>query len=75
MPDGFTSAAELEADLTQANERLATLAPEARYWVGETSGHYVQQDQPELVIEAIRQVVTGVREPDTWTSLDSCCES
>ena len=73
LPDGFTSAEELEDYLTRANEQLATLAPDARYWVGETSGHYVQQDQPDLVIEAIRQVVTGVREPDTWTSLESCC--
>ena len=72
-PDGFTSAVELEGYLTSANEQLATLTTDARYWVGETSGHYIQQDQPELVIEAIRQVVTGVREPDTWTSLESCC--
>ena len=74
VPEGFTSAAEMEDFLTAANEQLATLATDARYWVGETSGHYVHQDQPELVIEAIRQVVTGVREPDTWTSLESCCE-
>ncbi|HET9661044.1 MAG TPA: alpha/beta hydrolase [Thermomicrobiales bacterium] len=73
VPDGFTSAAELEDFLTKANEQQATLAPDSRYWVGETSGHYIQQDQPELVIEAIRQVVTGVREPDTWSSLESCC--
>jgi pimeloyl-ACP methyl ester carboxylesterase len=73
VPDGFTSAAELEEYLTGANEQLATLTTDARYWVGETSGHYIQQDQPELVIEAIRQVVTGVREPETWTSLESCC--
>ena len=72
-PEGFT-AESLEGVLTGANEQLATLAPDARYWVGQTSGHYVQQDQPELVIEAIRQVVTGVREPDTWYSLESCCE-
>ncbi len=73
VPEGFTSAAELEGFLTAANEQLATLAPDARYWVAATSGHYVHQDQPELVVEAIRQVVTGVREPDTWTSLESCC--
>ena len=73
VPEGFTSAAEMEGYLTAANEQLATLATDARYWVGATSGHYVHQDQPELVVEAIRQVVTGVREPDTWTSLESCC--
>ncbi len=72
-PEGFT-AESLEGFLTGANEQLATLAPDARYWVGQTSGHYVQQDQPELVIEAIRQVVAGVREPDTWSSMERCCE-
>jgi len=73
VPEAFTSAAQLEDFLTSANEQQATLAPDGRYWVAETSGHYVHQDQPELVIEAIRQVVTGVRDPDTWTSLESCC--
>lgn len=74
VPEGFTSAAEMEDFLTAANEQLATLATDARYWVGATSGHYVHQDQPELVVEAIRQVVTGVRSPDTWYSMESCCE-
>ena len=37
------------------------------------SGHDIHQDQPELVIEAIRQVVEGVRHPDTWEDLASCC--
>ncbi len=73
VPEAFTSAAQLEDFLTSANEQQATLAPDGRYWLAETSGHYVHQDQPELVIEAIRQVVTGVRDPDTWTSLESCC--
>lgn len=71
-PDGFT-ADTLDDALTQANRRLATLVPNARYFTGAESGHYIQQDQPELVTEAIRQVVTGVREPDTWYSLQSCC--
>ena len=65
VPEAFTSAAQLEDFLTSANEQQATLAPDGRYWLAETSGHYVHQDQPELVIEAIRQVVTGVRDPDT----------
>ena len=33
------------------------------------SGHDIHQDQPELVIEAIRQVFAGVRNPDTWYDL------
>jgi hypothetical protein len=37
------------------------------------SGYDIHQDQPELVIEAIRQVVVGVRHPVIWYDLTSCC--
>ena len=69
---GFTSA-ELEAFLLAANEQQATLVPNARFTVATESGHDIHQDQPELVIEAVRQVVAGVRNPDTWYDLASCC--
>jgi pimeloyl-ACP methyl ester carboxylesterase len=52
---------------------LATLVPNARFTVARQSGHAIQQDQPALVIEAIRQVVAGVRDRDTWYDLSSCC--
>jgi pimeloyl-ACP methyl ester carboxylesterase len=70
---GLTSD-ELEASLREANDDLATLVPNARLIVASESGHDIHQDQPELVVEAIRQVVTGVRNPDTWYDLTSCCE-
>jgi pimeloyl-ACP methyl ester carboxylesterase len=69
---GFTSEA-LESVLRAANEDLATLVPKARFFVASESGHDIHQDQPELVIEAIRQVVTGVRALDAWDALTSCC--
>jgi pimeloyl-ACP methyl ester carboxylesterase len=69
---GFTSA-ELEAYFLTANEDLATLVPDARFFVAAESGHDIHQDQPELVTEAVRQVVAGVRNPDTWYALTSCC--
>ena len=47
---------------------LATLVPGARFVVARQSGHYIQVDQPELVIEAVRQVVEAVRDPDTWAT-------
>jgi D-alanyl-D-alanine carboxypeptidase len=72
-PEGFTSAEEVEAILQAANADLATLAPRARFTVAGKSGHDIHQDQPELVTEAIRQVVEGVRHPDTWYDLVSCC--
>jgi hypothetical protein len=32
------------------------------------SGHYIQLNQPDLVITAIRQVVDAVRDPSTWST-------
>jgi pimeloyl-ACP methyl ester carboxylesterase len=75
LPDnaqGFT-AEELETLMQAQYKDLATLVPNARFTVASESGHDIHQDQPELVIEAIRQVVTGVRSPDTWYSLAACC--
>jgi hypothetical protein len=69
---GFTTA-EWEALQQASHENLATLVPQARFSVASESGHDIHQDQPELVTEAIRQVVTGVRNPDTWYDLTSCC--
>jgi pimeloyl-ACP methyl ester carboxylesterase len=52
---------------------MATLVPNARFFVAKDSGHDIHQDQPELVTEAIRQAVAGVRDRDTWYDLKSCC--
>ncbi len=70
--EGFSSTA-LEAVLRAANANLAALVPNARYFVATESGHYIHQDRPELVTEAIREVVAAVRRPDTWYDLKSCC--
>jgi pimeloyl-ACP methyl ester carboxylesterase len=69
---GFTTK-ELEGFLLAANEAQAALVPNARFWMAAESGHDIHQDQPELVIEAVQQVLEGVRSPDTWYSLASCC--
>ena len=63
----------LEWVLRAAKEDLATLVPNARFFAAKDSGHDIHQDQPELVTEAIRQVVTGVRDRATWYDLASCC--
>jgi pimeloyl-ACP methyl ester carboxylesterase len=52
---------ELQAD-------LAGLVPNARHVIATQSGHYVHQTEPELVVEAIRQVVAAVRDPSTWAT-------
>ena len=69
---GFT-AAEFEGYVRAESEAKAALVPNARYSVASESGHDIHQDQPELVIEAVRQVVEGVRNPDTWYDMRSCC--
>jgi pimeloyl-ACP methyl ester carboxylesterase len=69
---GFSPEA-LDGAWRAAQERLATLVPRARYTVASESGHYIQLQQPALVIEAIRQVVAGVRDRATWYDLASCC--
>jgi pimeloyl-ACP methyl ester carboxylesterase len=53
--------------------RLAATVPGARHFVATDSGHHIPTQQPAPVIEAIRQVVEGVRHPDTWTDLVACC--
>jgi pimeloyl-ACP methyl ester carboxylesterase len=58
-----------------AENDLALLVPRARFFLAKDSGHFVQLDQAELVTEAIRQVTEGVRNPDTWNDLVSCCAS
>ena len=76
VPDDMPNFApgELEEILQSTNRWLATLVPNGRFWLASESGHDIHQDQPELVIEAIQEVLEGVRSPDTWYSLESCCQ-
>ena len=70
---GFTSE-ELEPLLFAANQAQAELVPDARFFHAKESGHDIHQDQPALTTEAIRQVIAGVRSPDTWYQLTACCK-
>ena len=47
---------------------VAGLVPGGRRVTAVRSGHHVQQDQPGLVVAAIRQVVDSVRDPATWAT-------
>ncbi len=44
-----------------AQERLARLAPNARHITNTNSGHEIHKEQPQLVVDAIREVVEAVR--------------
>jgi pimeloyl-ACP methyl ester carboxylesterase len=71
LPSGLLEA---QADAARSGQaQLAALVPDARHVIATESGHYIQLEQPALVIEAIRQVVEGVRHPNTWSDLVSCC--
>jgi hypothetical protein len=52
---------ELQAD-------LAGLVPNGRHVVAQQSGHNVHQTEPEVVVDAIRQVVEAVHDPSTWAT-------
>jgi pimeloyl-ACP methyl ester carboxylesterase len=50
-----------------AQDELATLVPSAKHKTATKSSHYIQAQEPQLVIDAIKQVVEAVRNPATWT--------
>ena len=69
LPADFPGA--LESAWKAAQEKLAALVPNARHIVATKSSHYVQIEQPALVIEAVRQVIGAVRAPSSWTVLSA----
>ena len=52
---------ELDAAQKEAQEKLAHLVPNAKHITDTNSGHEKHKEQPQLVIDAIRQVVDAVR--------------
>ncbi len=63
----------MEQIMLAMNYDLATLVPNARLGIASQAGHNIHQEQPALVMEAIRQVVAGVRDRATWYDLATCC--
>jgi pimeloyl-ACP methyl ester carboxylesterase len=51
-----------------SQDALATLAPNAKHKIATKSSHYIQAQEPQLVIDAIKQVVEAVRNPSAWTT-------
>ena len=66
-PPSYPAAA-LEAVWLLLQENLAALTPNSRLVVAGQSGHFIPGDQPDLVIDAIRQVVDAVRDPSMWAT-------
>ena len=65
LPTDFPGA--LESAWKAAQEKLAALVPNTRHIVATKSSHYVQVEQPALVIETVRQVIDAVRASSSWT--------
>src|SRR5437762_6709760 len=66
LPADFPGA--LDKAWHAAQDELATLAPNVRHMVATKSAHYIQVQEPQLVVDAIKQVVEAVRNPPTWTA-------
>ena len=49
----------------EAQANLAALVPGARHVINTDSGHEIHKDQPQLVLDSIRDVVAAVREGKT----------
>ena len=64
FPPGL-SAEELDVVWYQLQRQLAQLVPGARQIIAANSGHYIQLDRPQLVIDATRAVVDAVRNGET----------
>jgi pimeloyl-ACP methyl ester carboxylesterase len=47
----------------QMQKELAQLSTRSTHVIAKNSGHYIQLDHPDLVIEAVRKVVDQVRQP------------
>jgi pimeloyl-ACP methyl ester carboxylesterase len=59
-PDAF------ERGWREGQNRLALLLPDARHEIAARSDHYVQLEQPDLVIAAVKAVIDAARDPSSW---------
>jgi pimeloyl-ACP methyl ester carboxylesterase len=62
VPAAFSAEA-FERAWHDGQDRLAALLPHAKHVIAKDSDHYVQVEQPALVIDAVRDVVDAVRDP------------
>jgi pimeloyl-ACP methyl ester carboxylesterase len=53
-----------DAAQKQAQEKLSKLVPDAKHITNTNSGHEIHKEQPQLVIDSIRNIVDAVR--DRW---------
>jgi pimeloyl-ACP methyl ester carboxylesterase len=61
IPVSVISSGDQSASVYEAHDALARISTRGRHIVASNSGHWVQLDAPELVIDTIRDVVDVVR--------------
>ena len=62
---GFPAmAAQGEKLRLEMQDALARLSSRSKHIIAEKSGHYIQRDQPDLVIDSVRQVLEATRTSD-----------
>jgi pimeloyl-ACP methyl ester carboxylesterase len=61
LPGDYTGA-EFLALHDELQARLVQLSPNAQHVIAHNSGHFIQQDEPALVVEHILGVVKAARE-------------
>ncbi len=66
LPADFPAA--LNSAWHTGQDALAALSPNAKHTIATKSAHYIQIQEPQLVVDAIKQVVEAVRNPSTWTT-------
>ena len=54
-------AAARDAIWNELQNDLATRSPKAEHITARQSGHYIQNDEPQLVIDAVKRVIAGSR--------------
>ena len=50
-----------DAATTRGTRRMARRSPRGRHIIARKSGHWIQLDEPELVVEAIREMVDWIK--------------
>jgi pimeloyl-ACP methyl ester carboxylesterase len=61
VPLLVVSSADQPADVIAKHRQLARLSPRGRHRVAPATGHWIQFDDPDLVVGAIREVVAAAR--------------
>jgi len=59
VPLVVISSSERPAEEIDRHRQLARLSPQGRHIIAERSGHWIQFDEPELVVQTIRDIVVG----------------